>query len=564
MASGAMTDEKAAPSASAPCPRRQLLTYVAFTAGRGATPTTVYARDGGDGDGEWQPVGTIASGTPDAADVSTEAAIAAAQLQRRLVAEHACRLYPPLREAKRDGTRGIELGVADGDGVGEAGSGGGGDVAGARAAIRAVPASAAGDASPAQMRRCGFAGSVPPPKPGKRSSGMYAEFESGGNPSYDRHSVAERLERQAKVATACGDEDRSGSDPAAAPLFILFAWPKCGFCTAARSALEARSVPYRLFIIDKYSPEHAELAMRHGHLSVPYVFDADGTLLGGWEADGEDGLPGLAGALAAMDEEGKGESQGEEAANLDAEAATARAEWQAAAAANNETLPQKYFAELDYASGGVPWDLRGRPQPPVRNACTDGSFGPPGTVILDCGCGAGDNANWLAARGFSILGFDLSQSAVATAQARAAEAEAREAAELAGGAVEFVQASATALGDAERVQACAAELGGFEVALDSAMLHCLADDAQQSFVAGVRPLLRTGGRLFVGCFSDANPDPWSNPRRISEAQLRGLFTEARGWRVKSLESAWYERPSERAASNRGAWTMAWWCVAEAV
>ena len=74
----------------------------------------------------------------------------------------------------------------------------------------------------------------------------------------------------------------------------------------------------------------------------------------------------------------------------------------------------------------------------------------------------------------------------------------------------------------------------------------------------------TGGKLFVGCFSDANPDPWSNPRRVSEAELRALLSEDRGWRVVELKEAWYERPSERSASAGGAWTMAWWCVAEAV
>ena len=89
-------------------------------------------------------------------------------------------------------------------------------------------------------------------------------------------------------------------------------------------------------------------------------------------------------------------------------------------------------------------------------------------------------------------------------------------------------------------------------------------EAQRPFLDGLRPLMRQGGRLFVGCFSDANPDPWSNPRRISEAQLRSLLSDEHGWRINSLSSAWYERPDERAASGRGAWTMAWWCEAEAV
>ena len=45
----------------------------------------------------------------------------------------------------------------------------------------------------------------------------------------------------------------------------------------------------------------------------------------------------------------------------------------------------------------------------------------------------------------------------------------------------------------------------------------------------------------------------TGPRRMSEAQLRALCSEARGWRLVDLRQAWYERPA-------GARTMAWWCT----
>ena len=228
---------------------------------------------------------------------------------------------------------------------------------------------------------------------------------------------------------------------------------------------------------------------------------------------------------------------------------------------DSEVLPQSYFSALAYdeASTPVPWDLFGRPQPPVKNAANAGDFGA-GSAILDCGCGAGDNANWLAARGHDVLAFDLSASAVSTACARASDEELARAIEGAGGRVEFVEASAIDLASAARVQERARELGGFEVVLDSALLHCLDDDDQRSYVDGLRPLVREGGTLFVGCFSDANPPPWSNPRRMSEAELRALFCRSRGWELTKLSEAWYERPAARTASKGGAWTMAWWAV----
>ena len=87
----------------------------------------------------------------------------------------------------------------------------------------------------------------------------------------------------------------------------------------------------------------------------------------------------------------------------------------------------------------------------------------------------------------------------------------------------------------------------------------LDDKMQRRYVAELAKVVRTGGRLYVGCFSDANPDPWSNPRRLSEDHLRALFSGP-AWRVESVEPAWYERPRAMNEGHRsGAWTMAWWC-----
>lgn len=220
-----------------------------------------------------------------------------------------------------------------------------------------------------------------------------------------------------------------------------------------------------------------------------------------------------------------------------------------------EVLPRSFFQLLDYSVDTVQWDLRGQPQPAVRAAARSGQFGAPGTAILDCGSGAGDNAKMLSDLGYDVMGFDVSASAISTAQERC------ECSESTQGTVEFVQASATDLGTAARVQARARDLGGFEVALDSALIHCLDDDDQRAYLAGVRQLVRPGGSLFVGCFSDANLDPWQNPRRMSEAQLRALLAPRHGWQLAEIKEAWYRRPAAL-SSNGGAWTMAWWCHAK--
>ena len=231
--------------------------------------------------------------------------------------------------------------------------------------------------------------------------------------------------------------------------------------------------------------------------------------------------------------------------------------------AQGEVLPRSFFEALDYSVDSVQWDLRGQPQPAVRAAAQSGDFGQPGTVILDCGSGAGDNAKMLCALGYDVLGFDVSASAVSTAMERCESSNGASAARHAidQGTVEFVQASATDLGSAARVQERARELGGFEVALDSALIHCLDDADQRAYLAGVRKLVRPGGSLYVGCFSDSNLDPWQNPRRMSEAQLRALLAPRHGWQLDAIREVWYRRPTAL-ASNGGAWTMAWWCHAK--
>eukprot|EP00629_Pelagomonadales_sp_RCC1024_P017386 CAMPEP_0119281640 /NCGR_PEP_ID=MMETSP1329-20130426/25139_1 /TAXON_ID=114041 /ORGANISM="Genus nov. species nov., Strain RCC1024" /LENGTH=328 /DNA_ID=CAMNT_0007282267 /DNA_START=99 /DNA_END=1082 /DNA_ORIENTATION=+ len=186
-----------------------------------------------------------------------------------------------------------------------------------------------------------------------------------------------------------------------------------------------------------------------------------------------------------------------------------------------EVLDRAYFEGMDYDAGGVPWDLRGRAQPAVRHAQERGDFGAKTDVILDCGCGAGDNANWLASRGHKVLGFDLCSNAVD--QARRRSAEAGDAIARAGGEATFETASCVDL-VASPVYQAACELEGFNVALDSALLHCLGDEDQRLYVRELARCMRVGGRLYVGCFSDLNPDPWENPRRLSAAHIRGLFS----------------------------------------
>jgi SAM-dependent methyltransferase len=68
-----------------------------------------------------------------------------------------------------------------------------------------------------------------------------------------------------------------------------------------------------------------------------------------------------------------------------------------------------------YASGYLPWDS-GEPDPALVDLVEAGTI--PDGRALDVGCGTGTNALWLAARGFDVLGVDVSSLAIERARAK--------------------------------------------------------------------------------------------------------------------------------------------------
>ena len=99
----------------------------------------------------------------------------------------------------------------------------------------------------------------------------------------------------------------------------------------------------------------------------------------------------------------------------------------------------------------------------------------------------------------------------------------------------------------------------FDVIIDSGLLHCLSEEDASDYVNQISKLLRPNtGRFLIGCFSDKNPDPWDNPRRISEDYLRNVLFSREKWDVVSCTDCWWQRPSSRGSSTGGAFSLALW------
>jgi cyclopropane fatty-acyl-phospholipid synthase-like methyltransferase len=140
-------------------------------------------------------------------------------------------------------------------------------------------------------------------------------------------------------------------------------------------------------------------------------------------------------------------------------------------------------------------------------------------TVLDAGCGTGDNALYLAARGVTVLGFDVAPTAVATAQRRAAAADAP---------AEFVLADALNLSRLGRA---------FDSVLDSALFHTFDDTEQRAYAASLASVTNPGGRLHLLCFSDADPQT-AGPHPVSREELHAAFNPASGWIITSIDSDW--------------------------
>lgn len=168
--------------------------------------------------------------------------------------------------------------------------------------------------------------------------------------------------------------------------------------------------------------------------------------------------------------------------------------------------------DASYHDGPAPWDV-GRPQSAVVRVASEGGFA---GAVLDAGCGTGDNALHVAALGLPVLGFDVAETALAIARAKAAER---------GVEAEFVAADALRL---ER-------LGRrFDTVLDCGLFHTFDGDERRGYVASLASATQHGGTLYVLCFSDEGPD--TGPHPVSQEDLRAAFTPGGGWDVVAIEA----------------------------
>ena len=175
--------------------------------------------------------------------------------------------------------------------------------------------------------------------------------------------------------------------------------------------------------------------------------------------------------------------------------------------------------DASYHDGPAPWDI-GQPQPAIVRLASAGGFA---GAVLDAGYGTGENALHVASlglsgglSGFSVLGVDVAETALAIARKKAADR---------GIQAEFATADAFHLEHLGRM---------FQTVLDCGLFHTFNADERPGYVASLASVTQHDGTLYVLCFSDEGPD--TGPHPIRQEELRAAFNPSTGWNIAAQEA----------------------------
>jgi cyclopropane fatty-acyl-phospholipid synthase-like methyltransferase len=140
-------------------------------------------------------------------------------------------------------------------------------------------------------------------------------------------------------------------------------------------------------------------------------------------------------------------------------------------------------------------------------------------LVLDVGCGTGEQVMLAASHGAEAMGVDIAALAIERARTKA---------EKRGISATFEVADVLHLDRLGRQ---------FDVITDSGVFHVFSDAERPVYVNSLRSTLRRGGMYYMMCFSDRQPGDWG-PRRVSQAELRDAFAD--GWSIGSIEPVKFE------------------------
>lgn len=174
------------------------------------------------------------------------------------------------------------------------------------------------------------------------------------------------------------------------------------------------------------------------------------------------------------------------------------------------------YREKGVFEGPPPWNI-GEPQPEIAALMRQGKFR---SDVLDAGCGFAEASLQLAADGYTVVGIDLTPTAVAAA--------ARAAAERGLTSATFVQADITSFTGYD---------GRFSTVLDSTLFHSLPVEGRDGYLRSVHRAAAAGATYFVLVFAKgAFPVGLeTGPNTVDEDELRAAVSKY--WEIDHIRPA---------------------------
>lgn len=175
------------------------------------------------------------------------------------------------------------------------------------------------------------------------------------------------------------------------------------------------------------------------------------------------------------------------------------------------------YREEGEFEGPPPWNI-GEPQPELAALIAAGKFR---SDVLDAGCGFAELSLTLAAQGYTVVGIDLTPTAVAAAT-KAAE-------ERGLSTASFVQADITSFTGYD---------GRFATVVDSTLFHSLPVEGRDDYLRSVHRAAAPGADYYVLVFAKgafpAEMEP--KPNEVDEDELRAAVSKY--WEIDEIRPAY--------------------------
>ncbi|OMC51473.1 SAM-dependent methyltransferase [Mycobacterium sp. IS-2888] len=175
------------------------------------------------------------------------------------------------------------------------------------------------------------------------------------------------------------------------------------------------------------------------------------------------------------------------------------------------------YREQGQFQGPPPWNI-GEPQPELAALLAAGKFR---SDVLDAGCGFAELSLALAAEGYTVVGVDLTPTAIAAAT-KAAE-------ERGLSTASFVQADITSFSGYD---------GRFNTVVDSTLFHSLPVEGRDGYLSSVHRAAAPGASYYVLVFAKgafpAEMEP--KPNEVDEDELRAAVSNY--WEIDDIRPAY--------------------------